>query len=226
MILTAAQPLTIHKAFLKSVQIPRQCSHEGPASQHDIWLAELRWLSGYHLAQTLTVRCCSGKPDIVQHRADLAAAPVKESVAIDREVVASAVVLRDVHCALLRVIEGQPLSAEATPPLTSQLILPAEARASQAQWCDRAANAVFRAQEPIDQDAWVHSSMLSIATVGRLNRSCHLVILLLWWCLSALVPCKRISILGRHGWRGLHATLPAHLAFCSPCLMATMHYAA
>lgn len=76
-------------------------------------------------------------------------------MAIDREVVASAVVLREVHCALLHVIEGQPLSSEGSAPTAAQLILPPEARASQAQWCDRAANAIFQAQEAVEQDAWV-----------------------------------------------------------------------
>ena len=85
--------------------------------------------------------------------------PVKESVAIDREVVASAVVLRDVHCALLRVIEGQGLATDALPPATAQLVLPSEARASQAQWCDRAVTAIFRSQEPVDQDAWVSNGL-------------------------------------------------------------------
>ena len=79
----------------------------------------------------------------------------KESAAIDREGIASAIVLRDVHCSLLRVIEGQPLSSELAPPSVSPLTLPPEARASQAQWSQRAADAIFKAQEPVDQDIWV-----------------------------------------------------------------------
>lgn len=84
-------------------------------------------------------------------------------MAIDREVVASAVVLRDVHCALLRAIEGQRLATDALPPATAQLILPPEAKASQAQWCDRAVTAIFRSQEPVDQDAWVLCKLSCLA---------------------------------------------------------------
>ena len=85
-------------------------------------------------------------------------------MAIDREVIASAVVLRDVHCALLRVIEGQGLATDALPPATAQLILPPEAKASHAQWCDRMVTAVFRSQEPVDQDAWASLCSVQLFT--------------------------------------------------------------
>ena len=84
-------------------------------------------------------------------------------MAIDREVVASAVVLREVHCALLQVIEGRGLSSETSPPTAAQLILPPESKASQAQWCDRTTTAIFRAQEAVEQDAWVTIKLIEDA---------------------------------------------------------------
>ena len=81
----------------------------------------------------------------------------KPSVAMDREVIASAVVLREVHCALLRAVEGSALTPAGTAPHAAQLLVPPEAHASQAQWCERVANAVLSAAEPVDPEAWVSS---------------------------------------------------------------------
>ena len=82
----------------------------------------------------------------------------KPSVAMDREVIASAVVLREVHCALLRAVEGSALTPAGTAPHAAQLLVPPEAHASQAQWCERVANAVLSAAEPVEPEAWVRSS--------------------------------------------------------------------
>ena len=81
----------------------------------------------------------------------------KPSVAMEREVIASAVVLREVHCALLRVVEGSPVTPGGTAPHAAQLLVAPGANASQAQWCERVANAVLSAAEPVEPEAWVSS---------------------------------------------------------------------
>ena len=84
----------------------------------------------------------------------LAADAPKEPQALDREGAASAIVLREVHCALLRAIEGVPLLPEQSAPLSARLFSP-DSQGGQLPWTERAANAILSAQEAVPSDAWV-----------------------------------------------------------------------
>ena len=79
-------------------------------------------------------------------------------MAVDREVEASALVLREVHCGLLRAIEGAGLKRDAAPPPAANSSSLPEAGGSQAQWSERVVNAVLSAAEPVGQEAWVGPS--------------------------------------------------------------------
>jgi len=80
---------------------------------------------------------------------------------VDREIAASASVLQEVHCGLLRAIEGARLTPDAAPPATSPTTNLPEASSSQAQWSERVVNAVLSATEPVGQEAWVISYSIS-----------------------------------------------------------------
>jgi len=112
--------------------------------------------------------------------------PADDFIATDREVVASALVLRDVHCGLLRAVEGAPLTPDATPPAAAPLISLPEATASQGQWSNRLVDAVLSATEPVGQDAWV-SFFHPVCTPG-----------------DFLFPCKfsSLSVCNRASWTG------------------------
>ena len=93
--------------------------------------------------------CCTLKAD------GMTGPPEDGSIALDRENAASALVLREVHCGLLRAAEGASLKQNAAPPSSTPVTGTPETSSSQAQWSERVVDAIFSAKEPVGQDAWV-----------------------------------------------------------------------
>lgn len=80
--------------------------------------------------------------------------------ASDRQGSASALVLREIHCALLRPIENVKIIEGSKPPNSVTVILPPNEAEKANLWPDRVVNAIFRSPEPVSQETWVSAKAL------------------------------------------------------------------